>query len=47
MKITIVLPWYDNNMPSGGILNVYGYTKRLADKGHIINIVYEDRKSVV
>ncbi len=41
MKITIVLPWYDNNMPSGGILNVYGYAKRLADKGHIINIVYD------
>lgn len=41
MRITIVLPWYDSNLPSGGILNVYGYAERLAKRGHIINIIYD------
>lgn len=41
MKITVVLPWYDNSMPSGGVLNVYGYVERLAKKGHIITIIYD------
>lgn len=41
MRITIVLPWYDNRLPSGGILNMYGYAKRLAKNGHTINIIYD------
>lgn len=44
MRISIVLPWYDNNMPSGGVLNIYGYAERLAKKGYIINIIYDCRK---
>lgn len=41
MNITIVLPWYDYNLPSGGILNMYGYAERLACKGHKITILYD------
>lgn len=41
MNITIVLPWYNNKLPSGGILNMYGYAERMAQKGHNINIIYD------
>lgn len=44
MTITIVLPWYDNQSPSGGILNIYGYAERLASKGHLVNIIYDCNK---
>lgn len=40
MKITIILPWYDNRYPSGGILNIYKYIERLAKKDYQITVIY-------
>lgn len=41
MNITIILPWYNNNLPSGGVLNIYGYVERLAKRGYKINLIYD------
>ena len=41
MKITVVLPWYDNKYPSGGVLNIYKYIEQLVEYNYQISIIYD------